>query len=1502
MARLLTKVLIIGALQLCAARALSVSGSKASAGVDQARTARRDAVFAPERSANMVSRVTFSWMNRFFKLGNERYLEMGDLWELNKESRAEEAHNRFAPILAEQERRLGVAAGAGNATHNGDGKPRGEVSFFNSPLFRALLIRHRRQIAVSGVLRLLNTAVQFFPPLLLGRLLKTLETASFGAFSATEATKLALALFLTICSKTIIENAYFWVTNRMAAQARSEITAAVLSKSLRLSAAGAASKDGGQAVTTLVQMDAMRIEQVLSQLHVTWDSLVQIAGGIFLLLQLLGPSVASGLSVLLAIVPINLLAYRRLAYHRAEMLKKTDERVRLTSEAVGGMKVLKMQGWEDAASSSVERSRKLELKELRATALLRAGLVAILTAAPSLVSVAILSIYANTGGVLSPSRVFTALSLLNNLRFPLMFYPTVLSALAEGKASLQRMDRFFLAEEAQRYVEPVDPKTSPFVSVSDDAVFCWSGASQNVTESTSVLRNVELEVQKGELVAVAGAVGSGKSSLLAAIAGEMRCAHGSVKVAGPDGSAATSAGDAPSCLSAVVLQRPWVPGGSIRDIILSGREADAPFDAEAYAEAIRGSGLSQDLAGWSAGDLTRVASGGSSLSGGQRARVDLARALYSTASVLLLDDPLSALDADVAAQVWRGGIVRAARESGRAVIISSNDPRLIAQCDKVVLMAKTRDGGAPVCEATFAGTWEGLGAPANVKARIRVLSEKLNMDLNVDGPSGLSTSSGAAASANATVPAPTHAVNGDARAAHAGKAASSAVQNATATALVATGDDSDEEQLERGSVKSAIYFAYVKALGRALPLLLMGVAYVIANSCTVLLNLAISAWTGDSMAGYPSTGPGPQGHRLRVVGCAALLAVSTFVRTALTMGAGLRASTALHRRVLGATMGASMRWHSQQPRGRLLQRFSRDLDAIDQTLPGQLGMLISCVLQIAASLTAISGVTPTFALVAPILAHLYLKAMNAFRAVARELKRIEPASRAPLLTSLGEALAGVRVVRAFGNENAIRSAVHGSISKAASAQLLSKAADRWLSVRLELLGNAVVGIASLLAIASANAVAGTAAGSADLARRAGLSGLSISTAMGITGLLSWTVRTLAETESQMAAVERLVLTADRAPQEEEAARAERVVGSKGSLRCTDEELLASGWPWTGCVEFRNVSFRYAEDGPLILRNVSFTVKPGERIGVVGRTGSGKSTILAALFRLYPIESGQILIDGIPIHDVGLKTLRQGLAIIPQDPYVFEGRSVEDNVDPLRKSDALGGPERIWSALAAAQLATIVRRQPDMLKTVLGNGGAPLSAGQVQLLCLARAFLLVLPQSSDHDKADGYVSPGGSISDVKVGSAESAESAMLLTADATVAVHEARQVAAARAKLAAGADLPKPDARRRILLMDEATSSIDVETEKLISEALDGVTSAAAAAKVSELEEAREKQQTGGDDGKLTVLTIAHRLGTILSSDKVLVLDQGRVMEFGPPEKLLTDQSSRLNALMVASRT
>jgi ABC-type multidrug transport system fused ATPase/permease subunit len=599
-------------------------------------------------------------------------------------------------------------------------------------------------------------------------------------------------------------------------------------------------------------------------------------------------------------------------------------------------------------------------------------------------------------------------------------------------------------------------------------------------------------------------------------------------------------------------------------------------------------------------------------------------------------------------------------------------------------------------------------------------------------------------------------------------------------------------------------------------------SFLLANGAQFFQQYIVAKWTevgsGDAMA----VALGAK-YLNSLVNAAGVVSVFLWIRSYLTMRVGVRASEFLHKKMLTSVFKAPMAFFDATPSGQLLSRFGKEMETVDRNLPDGIGSVLFCFLQIGLSTLALAGVV-TPAMLVPLLGIgiLYYKAMTKFRPAARDMKRCESKSRAPIYTHFGEALRGVETIRSIQNGRNDWSSKHRSLSDDNLSVFSSvKALDRWLSIRLETLGNIVVFISALASIFL------TRAGRL----KAGSAGWGLTQALSITGLLTWAVRCLTDLETQMMSVSRITELTDldstevkgklpksvesknvplpKMPKENEnvgeALEKElaNVNVSAGPRR--DDPLVKSGWPWKGGIQFKNVSMRYNPISPLVLKQVTITIPPGTTLGVVGRTGSGKSSLLLTLFRLAEIEGGgSITIDGVDIRSVGLHTLRESLSIIPQDPVLFAG-SVMYNLDATGKASK----EDAWEALEAAspQLARQFRNAGTGLETHITEGGKNLSLGQRQLICLARALLK----------------------------------------------------------------------KSKILVLDEATSSVDSKTDAQVQDTI-----------------RREFVDKG-----VTVMTVAHRLDTVLGYDKIAVLGSGNLTEYGSPSELLRNPKGELRRLVDA---
>jgi len=572
------------------------------------------------------------------------------------------------------------------------------------------------------------------------------------------------------------------------------------------------------------------------------------------------------------------------------------------------------------------------------------------------------------------------------------------------------------------------------------------------------------------------------------------------------------------------------------------------------------------------------------------------------------------------------------------------------------------------------------------------------------------------------------------------------------------------EDREVGQVTWGVWKAYMASIGGICATILILSTYTQEAAARVGSDFWLSFWSANP--------GGSLGFFLGIYsGLSAFIGLIVFLRAVIINLVGLRSSRTLHEQMMEKVMRAPMSYFDTTPIGRILNRFTKDMNTIDESLTRSLGMLLSMAFSALSVLVTIGIITPFFLTSLLPLGFLYRYIQKYYLSSSRELKRLDSISKSPIYAQFSETLSGLNTIRPYQRELDFidRNNEKLDLNQRSSYALL--VSNRWVGIRVEFIGTVVVTLAAAFAVIEKNNV------------EAGFAGLSISYALQLTGILNWLVRTATESETQMVSVER-VLSYTK-------------LGTEAAT-IIPENRPPLEWPARGVIEFKDVQLRYREGLDLVLRGVSFSLKSKEKIGVVGRTGAGKSSLMLALFRLVELAGGKILIDGVDIAKIGLEDLRSKLSIIPQDPTLFTG-SIRSNLDPFGKySD-----RDIWQALADCHLKASVEALPDKLESPVSEFGENFSVGQRQLMCLGRAILC----------------------------------------------------------------------RAKILIMDEATAAVDFETDSLIQKTI------------------REQFKD------VTVLTIAHRINTILDYDRILVLDRGRVAEFESPAVLTSDPKSVFYSLL-----
>ncbi|XP_052898369.1 multidrug resistance-associated protein 1 isoform X1 [Anopheles moucheti] len=1300
----------------------------------------------PELSASFPSRIFFAWFDRLAWVGFRKPLEVEDLWHMKPEDSSKEVSPAF---LHHWNKTLEKTYQTRETSNDVTFKKLGNTASVDfrttkskniASILPALIKTFGGTFLLGSFLKLGQDLLTFVSP----QILKLIIDFVSGDDPMWKGLMYAITLFVVAGTQTLLLGQYF---NRMffvGLRIRTALISAIYRKALIISNSARKGSTVGE-IVNLMAVDAQRFMDLTTYINMIWSAPLQIGLALYFLWQILGPSVLAGLAVMIILIPVNGVIANMIKTLQIKQMKNKDERVKLMNEVLSGIKVLKLYAWEPSFEQQILKIRDKEVKVLKSAAYLNAGTSFIWSCAPFLVSLVTFATYVlvDENNVLNASTAFVSLSLFNILRFPLSMLPMLISNMVQTSVSVKRINTFLNQEELDPdNVQHDEKESSPLLI--ENGVFSWGG------EETT-LKNINVRVEKNQIVAVVGTVGSGKSSLLSAFLGEMDKISGRVNTLGR---------------IAYVSQQAWIQNATLKDNILFGK----PMDQRRYNRVIEACALKPDIEMLPGGDMTEIGEKGINLSGGQKQRVSLARAVYNDADVYFLDDPLSAVDSHVGKHIFEQVIGPTGLLAKKTRVLVTHGITYLPSTDKIYVL---REG-----EISESGTYQELmdkkGSFAEFLIQhLQEVSEeeedldeiKQQLENSVGGEELLNqlkrTNSKRSRSESTSETGSVKDISRQNSTTDSNtslrRRTSEKVPEVTKTKLI------EQEKSETGSVKWEVYKHYLKSIG-----LTLSVATVILNMIfqgfSIGSNLWLSRWSTDESAENDTS---VRDMYLGVYGAfGAGQVLSTFLSTLFLYVGALEASRTLHKTLLRRILNAPLTsFFDITPVGRVLNRFSKDIDTTDSDLPATLRAWSACFFGVVATLVVICISTPVFAAVIIPIGILYYAVQRFYVATSRQLKRLESVSRSPIYSHFGETIQGVQTIRAYSVQDRF---ITESDEKVDSNQLCycpSIIANRWLAVRLEMVGNLIILFAALFAVLGRETM------------NAGLVGLSVSYALQITQTLNWLVRMTSDVETNIVAVERIK---EYGETKQEAAWE------------LPNSTLPRDWPEQGMVEFRDFQVRYREGLDLVLRGISFTVNGGEKVGIVGRTGAGKSSLTLALFRIIESAGGSIVIDGQDISQLGLHSLRSRLTIIPQDPVLFSG-TLRINLDPFNAHS----DDDIWKALEHAHLKAFVKGLTAGINHEVTEGGENLSVGQRQLICLARALLR----------------------------------------------------------------------KTKVLILDEATAAVDLETDDLIQRTI----------------------RTEFKD--CTVLTIAHRLNTIMDSDKVIVLDKGQIVEFAPPPELLQSKNS-----------
>ncbi|OWA52394.1 Multidrug resistance-associated protein 1 [Hypsibius exemplaris] len=1302
----------------------------------------------PEQLSSVPSRLTFWWFTSMVYLGFRKPLVQSDLWTLDEFDRTQTYSERL-------QRNWDYEVDRWRRSQPDISTPEGtrvRRTLYEPSLTKALIKTVWAAFIQTAGLRIIGDVAVFISPQVMRLLIDFVTDQNEQSWKGYFYVSL---MFAGAFSQVLAMGHFFYMSQRCGMHVKSALISCVYQKALRLSNAAKRSSTVGE-IVNLMAVDAQRFAELIHRVQILWSAPFQISLALYFLWQALGPSALAGLGVMILLIPINSVTIRYLRRLQVANMKNKDNRIKLMNEILSGMKILKLYAWEESFQGQVSATRELELATLFRAAYVNAfsGFISLLS--PFMVAVTTFTTYvlSDPSNVLDAQKAFVSLSLFNILRQPVNNLPDVIAAIIQAQVSIARLTKFLkndeLSPESVQILSATDPSISSSVLVAD-ASFSWG------TEDSFTLKSINFEVPQKSLVAVVGQVGAGKSSLCSAVIGLMDKTRGTVVRKGT---------------VAYVSQQAWIQNLTLKENILFGQ----PLVPELYEKVIDACALRPDIELLPAGDNTEIGEKGINLSGGQKQRVSLARAVYSNADLYILDDPLSAVDAHVGKHIFEQVIGSAGILKSKTRILVTHGIGYLPKVDKIVVL----DEGTVAEVGTYKELLRNKGAFSKVLCAYLVdqeeaeesddediiaVKEDIKKEIGALPPFDRSTS----VTSQSSLRRVKRIVSRQESKPSPGKKPSLVLEkNGIELKGMKTGKLMEKEKSETGSVAWNTYAIYLRYLTRPVSVVVF-LLYVCSNAASMGTNFWLGDWSQDSTFPERANDTDWRNRRIGVYGAIGVAQGIFILSSAFVLAYGQNlASRSLHRGMLTRIMRAPMSFFDQTPMGRIMNRFSKDIDVIDMNIPMNFRMWLNSMFNVFGTIIVICISTPIFATVIVPLGIIYYLMQRFFIPTSRQLKRMESVSRSPVFSHFQESLTGSSVIIATSSQKRFVIQNESLVDKNNTSAFAFMTAQRWLAVRVELIGNFVTLFAGLFAVIGRDQ---------DWNISPGDTGLSITYALSVTQTLNWLIRISSDLEANIVSVERVK------EYTEIAMEAPWVI---------EDHRPEVSWPEEGVVDFNRYETKYRPELEPVLRGITCHIKGGDKIGIVGRTGAGKSSLTLALFRLIEGTGGSIVLDNIDISTIGLHDLRSRLTIIPQDPVLFSG-TLRLNLDPF----AVYTDENVWHALENAHLKRFVSSLPNGLSHMVAEGGDNLSVGQRQLICLARALLR----------------------------------------------------------------------KTKLLILDEATAAVDLETDTLIQATI------------------REKF------ADCTVLTIAHRLNTILDSTRVMVLDQGLIKEFDTPAQLLKDRTS-----------
>ncbi|KAJ7014305.1 ABC transporter C family member 3-like [Populus alba x Populus x berolinensis] len=1258
----------------------------------------------PYANAGLFSILTFSWMGSLIAFGNKKTLDLEDVPQLHS---VDSVAGAFSVFKNKLESDSGAAS---------------RVTAFK--LLKALLLSAWKEILLTALLAIIYTSASYVGPYLIDSFVQCLDGR--GEYK-NQGYILASTFFVAKVVECLSQRHWFFRLQQIGIRLRAVATTMIYNKALTLSSQSKQGQTSGE-IINIMTVDAERISDFSWYMHDPWLVILQVGLALLILYKNLGLATVSTFVATIVVMLLNYPLGRLQEHFQEKLMESKDKRMKATSEILRNMRILKLQGWEMKFLSKILDLRQVETGWLKKYVYNSAMISFVFWGAPSLVAVATFGTCMLIGIPLESGKILSALATFRILQEPIYNLPDTVSMIVQTKVSLDRIASFISLDDLKNDVLEKLPKGSSDTAVEIvDGNFSWDVSSPSAT-----LKNINFQVFHGMRVAVCGTVGSGKSSLLSCILGEVPQISGTLKICGT---------------KAYVAQSPWIQSGKIEENVLFGKD----MDRERYERVLEACSLKKDLEILSFGDQTVIGERGINLSGGQKQRIQIARALYQDADIYLFDDPFSAVDAHTGSHLFKEALLGLL--NSKTVIYVTHQVEFLPAADLILVMKDGRITQAGKYDDILNSGSDFMELVGAHKAALSAFDSKQAESASENEISGKENSSGDRILQ---------------------KEGNKDSQNGKEH--VVAGPKAQliqEEEREKGSVGFPIYWKFITtAYGGALvPFILM------AQILFQILQIGSNYWMAWATPVSKDMKPAVSGYTLIMVYVCLAIGSSFCIlaRSTLLVTAGYKTATLLFNKMHLCIFRAPMSFFDSTPSGRIINRASTDQSAVETQIPYQVGALAFSAIQLLGIIAVMSQVAwQVFIVFIPVIAAC-IWYQRYYIPSARELSRLVGVCKAPVIQHFSETISGAATIRSFDQQSRFQETNMIVTDAYSRPKFHAAAAMEWLCFRLDMFSSITFAFSLVFLVSFPKGI--------DPA----IAGLAVTYGLNLNMLQAWVIWNLCNCENKIISVER-ILQYMSIPSEPpliiEASRPNR------------------SWPSHGEVEINNLQVRYAPHMPLVLRGLTCTFPGGMKTGIVGRTGSGKSTLIQTLFRIVEPAAGRIMIDDIDISLIGLHDLRSRLSIIPQDPTMFEG-TVRSNLDPLEEySD-----EQIWEALDKCQLGDEVRKKERKLDSTVIENGENWSMGQRQLVCLGRVLLK----------------------------------------------------------------------KSKVLVLDEATASVDTSTDNLIQQTL---------------------RQHFSD---CTVITIAHRITSVLDSDMVLLLSNGLIEEYDSPARLLENKSSSFAQLVAEYR-